>query len=60
MDSVAVSDIRRFESELLEFIATRHSKVFEVIAETRELSDDTIAALTKIVDEFKLEFTVGN
>ena len=60
MDSVAVSDIRRFESELLEFIATRHSQVFEVIAETRELSDDTIAALTKIVDEFKLEFTVGN
>ena len=60
MDSVAVSDIRRFESELLEFIATRHSQVFEVIAETRELSDDTIAALTKIVDDFKLEFAAGH
>jgi len=60
MDSVAVSDIRRFESELLDFIATRHPQVFEVIAETRELSDDTIASLTKIVDEFKLEFAAGN
>ena len=60
MDSVAVSDIRRFESELLEFIATRHAHIFEVIAETRELSDDTVAALTKVVDEFKLEFAVGN
>ena len=60
MDSVAVSDIRRFESELLEFIATRHAHIFEVIAETRELSADTIAALTKVVDEFKLEFAVGN
>jgi len=60
MDSVAVSDIRRFESELLDFIATRHPQVFEVIAETRELSDDTIASLTKIVDDFKLEFAAGN
>jgi len=55
-----VSDIRRFESELLEFIATRHANIFEVIAETRELSDDTIASLTKVVDEFKLEFAAGN
>ena len=60
MDSVAVSDIRRFESELLEFIATRHAHIFEVIAVTRELSDDNVAALTKVVDEFKLEFAVGN
>jgi len=60
MDSVAVSDIRRFELELLEFIATRHAQVFEVIAATRELSDDTVASLTKIVDEFKLEFQAGN
>ena len=60
MDSVAVADIRRFESELLDFIATRHPQIFEVIAETRELSDDTIASLTKIVDDFKLEFAAGN
>ena len=56
MDSVAVSDIRRFEAGLLEFIATRHPQLFEVIAATRELSDDTIASLTKVIDEFKLEF----
>ena len=59
MDSVAVSDIRRFEAGLLEFIATRHPQVFEVIAATRELTDDTIAALTKVVEEFKLEFQAG-
>jgi len=59
MDSVAVSDIRRFEIGLLEFIATRHPQIFEVIAATRELTDDTVAALTKVVDEFKLEFQAG-
>ena len=60
MDSVAVADIRRFESELLDFIATRHPQIFEAIAATRELSDDTVAALTKVVDEFKLEFVAGH
>jgi F-type H+-transporting ATPase subunit alpha len=60
MDSVAVADIRRFETELLDFIATRHPQIFEVIAATRELTDDTVAALTKVVDEFKLEFVAGH
>ena len=60
MDSISVPDIRRFESELLEFIKTSHPQIFDVIAATRELTDDTVAALKKAVDEFKLEFRVGN
>ena len=60
MDSIPVPDIRRFEGELLEFIKTSHPQIFDVIAATRELTDDTVAALKKVVDEFKLEFRVGN
>ena len=60
MDSIPVPDVRRFEGELLEFIKTSHPEIFEVIAATRELSDDTVAALQKAVDAFKLEFQVGN
>jgi F-type H+-transporting ATPase subunit alpha len=60
MDSIPVPDIRRFESELLEFIKTSHPQIFDVIAATRELTDDTVVALKKVVDEFKLEFRVGN
>ena len=60
MDSIPVPDIRRFESELLEFIKTSHPQIFDVIAATRELTDDTVAALKKAVDEFKLEFRAGN
>ena len=53
LDSVAVADIRRFESELLDFIGREHKDVYNVISETRELSDDTVAKLEGIVASFK-------
>ncbi|MFM8620848.1 MAG: F0F1 ATP synthase subunit alpha [Candidatus Nanopelagicaceae bacterium] len=53
LDSVAVADIRRFESELLDFIGREHKDVYNVISETRELSDDTVAKLETIVASFK-------
>jgi F-type H+-transporting ATPase subunit alpha len=60
MDSIAVSDIRRFEIEFLDFIAMTHPQIFEVIATTKELSEDTVAALTQVVEEFKGQFRAGN
>ena len=53
LDSVAVADIRRFEAELLDFIGREHKDVYNVISETRELSDDTVAKLESIVASFK-------
>ena len=56
LDSVAVQDIRRFESEFLEYIGRSHKGIFDVIAETKELTDDTVAKLTAAVNAFKNEF----
>ena len=56
LDSVAVADIRRFEAELLDFIGREHKDVFNVISETRELSDDTVAKLESIIAKFKQMF----
>ena len=56
LDSVAVADIRRFEAELLDFIGREHKEVFNVISETRELSDDTVAKLESIIAKFKQMF----
>ena len=56
LDSVAVQDIRRFESEFLEYIGRSHKGIFDVIAETKELTDDTVAKLTAAVNAFKSEF----
>ncbi len=60
MDSIPVPDIRRFETEFLDYIALSHPAIFEVIATTRELSDDTVASLEKAIETFKSQFSAGN
>jgi F-type H+-transporting ATPase subunit alpha len=56
LDDVAVADIRRFEAELLDFIGRERKDIFKVISETKDLNDDTIAAMTEAVAAFKLQF----
>ena len=57
MDSIPVADIRRFEAEFLDFLARERTAIIEVITSTRELNDDTVAALVEAVNAFKLQFT---
>ena len=57
MDSIPVADIRRFESEFLDFIGRERPKIFEVIAATKELTDDTVASLQEAIDSFKKQFS---
>ena len=59
MDSIPVADIRRFEGEFLDFIGRERPKIFEVIAATRELSDDTGASLQEAIDTVKGQFQVS-
>ena len=56
MDSIPVPDIRRFETEFLDFIARERKEIFEVISKTRELTDDTVKALEEAVTTFKTQF----
>ena len=56
MDSIPVADIRRFESEFLDFVKRERSKIFEVISATKELTDDTVASLDEAVNTFKTQF----
>jgi F-type H+-transporting ATPase subunit alpha len=56
LDDVAVADIRRFEAELLDFIGRERKDIFKVISETKDLNDDTIAAMTEAVAAYKLQF----
>ena len=57
MDSIPVADIRRFESEFLDFIGRERPKIFEVISATKELTDDTAASLLEAIDTFKKQFS---
>jgi F-type H+-transporting ATPase subunit alpha len=56
MDSIPVADVRRFESEFLDFIARERKQIFDVISSTRELTDDTVASLEEAITTFKTQF----
>ncbi len=56
LDSVSLPDIKRFEAEFLEYLSRDHKGVLDVIATTKELSDDTVAALTAAITTFKDRF----
>ncbi len=56
LDDVPVADIRRFESELLDFISRERKAIFDVISETKELKDDTVASMVEAVTAFKTRF----
>ncbi|MFI6479925.1 F0F1 ATP synthase subunit alpha [Nonomuraea sp. NPDC050663] len=60
LDEVPVSDIRRFESEFLDYVNSGHKGIFDTIRETRELSDDTVTALKGAITEFKKGFTTSS
>jgi F-type H+-transporting ATPase subunit alpha len=56
LDDIAVADIRRFESELLDYIARERKAIFDVISETKQLEDDTVKSLEEAVVAFKKIF----
>ena len=56
LDSIPVADIRRFESEFLDYVGREHKAIFAVIAESKELSDDTVAKMTAAINTFKEQF----
>ncbi len=55
LDEVPVEDVLRFEREFLDYLR-RNTKVLDVIAETKDLKDDTVAELEKAVTAFKKGF----
>ncbi|MCP1502192.1 F-type H+-transporting ATPase subunit alpha [Curtobacterium herbarum] len=59
LDTVPVPDVLRFESELLDHLR-RNSDVLTTLRETNQLSDDTVAAMSKEIDEFTKSFQTSD
>jgi F-type H+/Na+-transporting ATPase subunit alpha len=53
LDDVPVSDVRRFESELLKFIHDKYPELPEGIASSKDLSDAAADTLKKAITDFK-------
>jgi F-type H+/Na+-transporting ATPase subunit alpha len=56
LDSVPLADIRRFESEFIDFLARERKEIMTTISETKVLEDDTVAKLQAAIDDFKKIF----
>jgi len=60
LDNVAVSDVRRFERELLLWIADHHLALLEQIRTTGALSQELSQRLRQALDTFGAQFSAGN
>jgi F-type H+-transporting ATPase subunit alpha len=56
LDDVEVGDIRRFESEFLDYINHQAPELFEALAGAKKFDDDLDTQLTKLVTDFKKQF----
>lgn len=60
LDDVPVGDIRRFESQFLDYVGREHPGVYDVIVQTGKLDDDTVELLQKAIDTFKQQFQLSS
>ncbi|MFL6095101.1 MAG: F0F1 ATP synthase subunit alpha [Blastococcus sp.] len=60
LDVVPVGDVRRFESEFLDYISRGDNVIFDTIRESKKLDDDTVASLEKAVEAFYGQFTTSD
>jgi F-type H+-transporting ATPase subunit alpha len=56
LDSVPVSDVRRFEAEWIDYLRREHDGLLAGVRETGKLGDDTEATLVEAMAAFKHEF----
>ncbi len=52
LDSVPIHDVKKFEKEILEFIAVKYNNIFENIKKEKDISDSTKEEIKKAADEF--------
>jgi F-type H+/Na+-transporting ATPase subunit alpha len=58
LDDVPVEDIRRFETEFLDYMRRNHGGLLTSIRETNALTDDNVTTLKDAVDRFRRTFEV--
>ncbi len=56
IDQVPVETVRRYESELGEFVEAKHAELLTVLREKRELTAEVKERLNAVLEEFKARF----
>ncbi len=60
LDVVPVGDVRRFESEFLDYLSRGDSGALDAIRTSLKLEDDTVAGLESAVESFYGQFTTSD
>ena len=55
-DDIAVDDVRRFETGLLQFVGNSHPGLLAAIAEKKQLTEEIRDDLKQVLEDFKLEW----
>jgi F-type H+-transporting ATPase subunit alpha len=56
LDIVPIPEIRRFETEFLDYVGREHKGIYDAILQTGKLEDETIERLKKAIKDFKNQF----
>jgi F-type H+-transporting ATPase subunit alpha len=60
LDDVPLEDIRRFETEFLDYVGREHAHLPASIADTNDLSSDTVTGLESALESFKGQFVTSS
>jgi len=52
MDSIAVSDVKRFEKEALEFFEMKHKDILETLKKEKDISKELDAKINNAAQDF--------
>jgi F-type H+-transporting ATPase subunit alpha len=58
LDGVAVSAIRQYETEFLQFLKSKYTNVVTGLRDRKELTEEVVTGLKKAAEEFKGLFSV--
>ncbi|HEU6440641.1 MAG TPA: F0F1 ATP synthase subunit alpha, partial [Terriglobales bacterium] len=56
LDDIPTPRVKEFEAQFTRYLDTEHSKVMKKIATSKDLDDDTTAALRAAAEEFRKTF----
>jgi F-type H+-transporting ATPase subunit alpha len=60
LDKVPVSEVRRFESEFLDYVGRGENGIYDEIRTSKVLGDDAVQSLEKAVEAFYGQFTTSD
>jgi F-type H+-transporting ATPase subunit alpha len=58
IDDVPIEDVRRFETEFIDFLRRSHGGLLTAIRETKDLTDDNVTTLKDAMGQFRRTFEV--